>query len=416
MAKRLLILGSTGSIGKSTLKVLAYQKETNEFAYDYEVSGLFANSNIETLVDQVQTFSPSFCGLFDESKKDEFNLALKAKLNSTQYNRLTIVCGKKAINQLVASANFDVVMGAIVGFAGLETSLIALESDKTLLLANKESLVVGGHLIKETLQKHPKAKLIPVDSEHNAIYQSLPLTCQQNICAMNLKESGVEKLLLTASGGPFLNFPLDEFVKISPAQALKHPNWSMGAKITIDSSTLMNKGLELIEACVLFNCTPEQIQTVIHPQSIVHSGVQYIDKSLIVQMGPTDMCVPIAYALNYPSRSVSSCKTLDLFSLSGLTFAAVDNKRFPNFVLTQECYKLGFTYTCALNAANEITVAAFLENIISYPDIYKYNKETVYAIKNLGLDPEYYSYAKILEIDHLARDICRKLIAKDLKD
>ncbi|RIY33071.1 1-deoxy-D-xylulose-5-phosphate reductoisomerase [Psittacicella melopsittaci] len=405
MQKRILILGSTGSIGTSTLKVLAYQNNPTKS----KISGLFANSNVNKLVEQVVQFKPEYCGLFDASYQNQLEQELRQKLGD-QASQIHVICGKENINKLVASDVANVVVGAIVGFAGLESSLLALNSGKTLLLANKESLVVGGHLIKQALLNNPQAKLIPVDSEHNAIFQCLPLEVQNNVCHCDLDEVGVEKIVLTASGGPFLHLELDKFNEITPEQALKHPNWSMGAKVTIDSSTLMNKGLEFIEACVLFNCHPDKIKTIIHPQSIVHSGVEYLDKSLLVQMGPTDMCVPIAYALNYPQRDVSSVQSLDLFKLQGLTFFPVDYQRYPNFALAIESFKLGYTYTCILNAANEVTVEAFLAKKISYLDIYKFNKQTLETMQKMGFASQYFDFAKIKEIDLQARVICQNLI------
>ncbi|MFC6276985.1 1-deoxy-D-xylulose-5-phosphate reductoisomerase [Psittacicella hinzii] len=411
MSRRIIILGSTGSIGSSTLQVLSQQQAyQGEKPYDNQIVGLFANASIEKLVKQVLTYKPRFCGLFDESKEQQLVNALKHKLDAQTFSQLQIVCGGNAIADLVASSSVDVVVGAVVGFAGLETSLAALNAGKTLLLANKESLVVGGHLIKQALRNNPQAQLIPVDSEHNAIFQSLAEQAQKELCFMDLQAYGVEKILLTASGGPFLHKPLEEFATIDVAQALKHPNWAMGPKITIDSSTLMNKGLELIEACVLFNCKVEQVHTVIHPQSIIHSGVEYLDKSLIVQMGPTNMCVPIAYALNYPHRFISAMQSLDLMKLNALTFLPVDYARFPNFKLAQECYNLGFTYTCALNAANEVTVQAFLDGKIKYLDIYKYNKLTIEHLRSLNLQPEYYTYEEIYALDQQARQVCLSLI------
>ncbi|RIY34680.1 1-deoxy-D-xylulose-5-phosphate reductoisomerase [Psittacicella gerlachiana] len=410
MQRKVLILGSTGSIGTSTLKVLAYQQANNLQAYNHSISGLFANSSVDKLVEQVKEFKPKYCGLFDQSYESVFTEKLKATLSEQEFTNTCIICGSENINKLIASNYFDVVVGAIVGFAGLETSLTALNSGKTLLLANKESLVVGGHLIKQALLNNPKAKLIPVDSEHNAIFQCLPKEIQDNICACDLEQVGVSKLILTASGGPFLHLDLKDFTQISPEQALKHPNWAMGAKITIDSSTLMNKGLEFIEACVLFNCDPDKIKTIIHPQSIVHSGVEYLDKSILVQMGPTDMKVPIAYAINYPERNVSSVESLNLFTLQGLTFFEVDFERYPNFQLAIEAYKLGFTYTCILNAANEVTVAAFLNKQIKYLDIYKFNKLTLEKMLAMNFEQAYFDFAKIKEIDAQARIVCQNLI------
>ncbi|RIY33424.1 1-deoxy-D-xylulose-5-phosphate reductoisomerase [Psittacicella hinzii] len=409
MQRNIHILGSTGSIGNSTLKVLSYQLE-NKINPHNQIKGLYANSSVDKLVEQVKTYKPKYCGLFSIEHIDTLKQKLQEQLTEQEYNDIIVVSGEEEISKVISSEECDLVVGAIVGFAGLKTSLTTLKAGKELLLANKESLVVGGHLIKQALKENKKAKLIPVDSEHNAIFQCLDEKSQQNICFCDLKSAGVNKIMLTASGGPFLHLDLDKFDSISPEMALKHPNWSMGAKITIDSSTLMNKGLEFIEACVLFNCDPDDIQTVIHPQSIVHSGVEYLDKSILVQMGPTDMCVPIAYALNYPERQLSSVDSLDLYKLQGLTFFPVDYDRYPNFALAVESIKLGYTYTCALNAANEVAVEAFLQRRIKYTDIFKYNKLTLEQIKSEGYEKEYFDYSMVEEIDRKAREYCTKFI------
>lgn len=428
-----VILGSTGSIGTSTLKVLSAQQTQLYHAQTShkQVYGLFANSSVEKLVAQVVQFKPAYCGLFDATRSAELRSALQAStLTPAELSQITILSGEDEILSLIQSDSVDIIMGAIVGFAGVKTSLAALHAGKTLLLANKETLVACGHLIAHALATNPRAKLIPVDSEHNAIYQALNPEVQAQVCHCDLPSAGVSKILLTASGGPFLRKDLAEFAQIRVQDALKHPNWSMGAKVTIDSSTLMNKGLEFIEASVLYNCPASMINTVIHPQSIVHSGVEYVDRSLVVQMGPTDMCVPIAYALNYPYRDNSAIAPLELTSLSGLTFEAVDYQRYPNFQLAQQALQSGALYTCAMNAANEVVVTAFLEQRIGYLDIFKYNSlvleqlahqlqhelgvtsDTSLAAGKLLKDtPLTYNYEFMVQVDALARRLATSLIA-----
>lgn len=413
MKQNLVILGSTGSIGTSTLKVLdfQYKQDPTSLQQYHNVYGLFANRNFRKLAEQVAKYKPKFCGLFDKSRQIEFERYL-ADISYPIFKTTTFIYGEEEIISFITSANVDKIVNAIVGFAGLKSSLASIAADKTLLLANKESLVVGGHLIKQLLKQHDQARLIPIDSEHNAIFQSLPPKVQQNICNCNLDTAGISRLLLTGSGGPFLTRALEDFKYITAQSALKHPNWSMGPKVTIDSATMMNKGLEFIEAAVLYNCRSDQILTVIHPQSIVHSGVEYLDSSLIVQMGPTDMCVPIAYALNYPYRNVSSVQSLDLFSLQGLTFKPVDPLRYPNFILAVKAFEYGFNYTCALNAANEVAVNAFLHEKIGYLDIYRYNRLALEYLEGLNL-PEATSYQAIYKIDQSIRKAVTKMIAKN---
>lgn len=428
---RVVILGSTGSIGTSTLKVLSAQQQAQLGATTQpkQITGLFANSSVSKLVAQVKEHQPRYCGVFSLQHAQQLKDQLAQELSPQQLQQLTVVCGEDAIIELLSSDQVDMVMGAIVGFAGVRTSLATLNAGKTLLLANKETLVTCGHLIAQALANNKQAKLIPVDSEHNAIFQALDSEQQRNICFCDLTKAGVRQLILTASGGPFLRLPLTEFSNITPAQALKHPNWAMGAKVTIDSSTLMNKGLEFIEAAVLYNCPASMIKTIIHPQSIVHSGVEYLDGSMVVQMGPTDMCVPIAYALNYPARDIAGVAPLELSKLSGLTFEEVDLERYPNFKLAQQALEQGPIVTCALNAANEITVAAFLAGTISYQDIYRLNAAVMAKVPTLlkqlpqkttspiltsgqlfkDLSSEY-DYSYMQQLDQLVRQVTAQLL------
>lgn len=384
MAQKIVILGSTGSIGISTLDVI----NEND---GYEIFALVAHKNIDLMLKQCQKFTPEIAILTDLASFSDFcekSVAVNLKTKLYQDNQ--------AVLDVVTSPEVDIVVSAIVGAAGVEATLAALNAGKKVLLANKESLVTSGSLFMQNIQY--EGQLLPVDSEHNAIFQVLPAPIQAWAGKHNLSDFGIEKIVLTGSGGPFRKTPLDQFEAITKAQALNHPNWSMGAKITIDSATMMNKGLEFIEACWLFNAKPEQIEVLIHPESIVHSMVRYLDGSVLAELGVPDMKTPIAYALGYPKRIKSGVAAID-FTQKPLTFEAVDFSRFPCLKLAIEAFSLGQYATTALNAANEITVAAFLADKIKFTDISKINAK-VMAMTKVS---EIACLEDVLAVDKIAR-------------
>lgn len=347
--KKISILGATGSIGTSTLDVI--RKHPNE----YQVFALTAYSSIEKLSSQILEFTPEYAVIADESKACELKSLLGSKLGKTQ-----VLTGAQALVDVAEHPDVDMIMAAIVGAAGLPSTIAAAKSGKRILLANKESLVMAGELFLDKV-KRSKAELLPIDSEHNAIFQSLP----DNFSG-DLRESGISKLLLTASGGPFWQTQLEKFDHITPAQAVAHPNWSMGAKISVDSATMMNKALELIEASFLFNCPQEHIEVLIHPQSVVHSMVEYVDGSVIAQLGLPDMRTPIAYGLAWPNRIGSGVGRLKFSQLKNFDFYEPDDTRFPALELARYACKEGHGLPAVLNAANEVAVEAFLREQIGF--------------------------------------------------
>lgn len=349
--QQVCVLGSTGSIGVSTLDVLA--SNSDRFA----IYALTANTSIELLVEQCAKFSPKYAVVRDESRYQALKQRIEALGCGTE-----VLAGEKALCDVATTHEVDTVMAAIVGAAGLEPTLAAVAAGKRVLLANKESLVMSGKLFMQAA-KRASALVLPIDSEHNAIFQCLPQPYT------SLANSGVKKILLTGSGGPFRDTPLAELDGVTPDQACAHPNWSMGRKISVDSATMMNKGLEFIEACWLFDAAPEQIDIVVHPQSIIHSMVQYVDGSVLAQMGNPDMRTPIAHCLDWPNRIESGVASLDFFALQGLDFCQPDYQRFPALTLATNAIKSGGTYPVALNAANEIAVALFLNGKIKFTDI-----------------------------------------------
>jgi len=345
LKKRLAILGSTGSIGKQALQVVDEQSEY------FEVEALTAFQNIELLVEQAKKYKPNVVVVGNE----EYYHQVFDELDPLD---IQVYAGEKAIEQIVEMDSIDLVVMAIVGFAGLKPTLAALENRKTVALANKEALVVAGQIISETsLRKN--AHIIPIDSEHSAIFQ----------CLMGEMNNPVQKIILTASGGPFLDFTEEEIKNVTAKQALKHPTWNMGDKVSIDSATMINKGLEAIEAKWLFDLKPEQIEVVIHPQSLVHSMVYFEDASVKAQMGEPDMRVPIQFAMTYPNRLKNSIKRLDLIKAGKLEFQVADLKKFSNLALAFEALKIGGNMPCVLNASNEVAVQAFLLNKIGFTDI-----------------------------------------------
>lgn len=350
----LTILGSTGSIGESTLDVVSRHPEK------FRVFALAGHKQVEKLAVQCRTFSPEYAVVADAEHAARLEALLKRDGAATQ-----VLHGAQALVDVASADEVSGVMCAIVGAAGLPSALAAAQKGKTIYLANKETLVVSGALFMETARANGAA-VLPIDSEHNAIFQVLPRDYTGR-----LNEHGIRSIILTASGGPFLTADLGTFDSITPAQAVKHPNWSMGRKISVDSATMMNKGLELIEAHWLFNCPPDKLEVVIHPQSVIHSMVRYRDGSVLAQLGNPDMRTPIAYCLGLPERIDSGVGDLDFDALSALTFQKPDFDRFPCLKLAYEAMNAGGAAPCVLNAANEAAVAAFLDGQIKFTDIAK---------------------------------------------
>ncbi|MDH2998067.1 1-deoxy-D-xylulose-5-phosphate reductoisomerase [Pasteurellaceae bacterium LFhippo2] len=392
--KKLVILGSTGSIGKSTLSVVEHNPQ------QYQVFALVGGKNVELMVEQCVQFQPRFAALDDENAAQQLAQQLKTLNIKTE-----VLSGQQAICELSAHPEVDMVMAAIVGAAGLLPTLSAVKAGKQVLLANKESLVTCGQLFIDEAKKSG-AKILPVDSEHNAIFQSLPPEAQNKVGFCPLAELGVSKIILTGSGGPFRMKPLDEFATITPAQAVAHPNWSMGKKISVDSATMMNKGLEYIEARWLFNASADEMEIIIHPQSIIHSMVRYIDGSVIAQMGNPDMRTPIAHTMAYPNRINAGVEPLDFFKLKELTFIEPDFARYPNLKLAIDAFAEGQYATTAMNAANEIAVEAFLNEQIRFTDIVEVNRSVVENIAPIQVK----EIADVLHIDRLAREVAKQTV------
>nr|WP_314553369.1 1-deoxy-D-xylulose-5-phosphate reductoisomerase [uncultured Neisseria sp.] len=350
----LTILGSTGSIGESTLDVVSRHPEK------FRVFALAGHRQVDKLAAQCKQFRPEYAVVGDAGHAAELEKKLKQEGIDTQ-----VLYGAQALIDVASADEVSGVMCAIVGAAGLPSALAAARKGKTIYLANKETLVVSGALFMETARQNG-ATVLPIDSEHNAIFQVLPRDYTGR-----LNEHGINSIILTASGGPFLNADLSTFDSITPEQAVKHPNWSMGRKISVDSASMMNKGLELIEAHWLFNCPPEKLEVVIHPQSVIHSMVRYRDGSVLAQLGNPDMRTPIAYCLGLPERIDSGVGELDFGALSALTFQEPDFDRFPCLKLAYQALNAGGVAPCVLNAANEVAVAAFLDKRIKFTDIAK---------------------------------------------
>ena len=345
MKKKIAILGSTGSIGTQTLDVVRANPDR------FEVYAISGNHNVDLLIAQAREFQPEVVCIADESRYPQLKEAL-ADLP------LKVWAGADAIAQMVTFDSIDIVVAAMVGYAGLRPTIEAIKAGKTIALANKETLVVAGELICALAQQY-HSPIIPVDSEHSAIFQSL----------VGEDRNEIEKILLTASGGPFRQFTLEQMKTVTAAQALKHPNWEMGAKITIDSASMMNKGFEVIEAKWLFGIPAEKIQVLIHPQSIVHSGIQFRDGAIKAQLGAPDMRLPIQYALTFPERVASDFPRADLFAIQNLTFEQPDMERFPNLRLAYEATAKGGNIPCVLNAANEVVNLAFREGRCGFLEI-----------------------------------------------
>jgi len=382
--RRLSILGATGSIGKSTLDLIRRAPEG-----EFKIAALTANVNADLLADIALEFEADFVALGDESHAD----TLKERLQGTD---IKYGIGRQAVIE-AGQMNADFVMCSIIGAAGLEPTLAAIDQGCHIGLANKESLVCAGALVLERARKSG-AKILPIDSEHNAIFQVLESDHPQ----------GVERLILTASGGPFLNGSIDDIRKKKACDALKHPIWDMGAKITIDSATMMNKGLELIEASYLFDRPASQIDVVVHPQSIIHSMVEYVDGSVLAQMGTPDMRTPIAHAIAWPKRMSAPVERLDLTKLSGLTFFEPDLKKFPALRIAREALNAGGQATNILNAANEVAVSAFLNDMIGFYDISDVSERTLSGLQ--GDVAKCSELEAILAVDEQARQTATDLI------
>ena len=381
MKRQLAILGSTGSIGTQALEVV------DEHSDLFEIYALTANNQVDLLINQARRFMPEVVVIANEQKYPELKEALEDL-------PIKVWAGSEAIAQVVQAEPIDMVLTAMVGYSGLKPTISAIKAGKAIALANKETLVVAGELITELATEY-KVPILPVDSEHSAIFQ----------CLAGEWENPVEKVLLTASGGPFRTKSLEELAFVTKAQALKHPNWNMGAKVTIDSASMMNKGFEMIEAKWLFGLAPEQVQVLVHPQSIIHSMVQFEDGSVMAQLGVPDMKLPIAYAFSYPKRLKSKAPRLDFNLYSSLTFEEPDMVRFRNLAFAYEAIRKGGNMPCILNAANEIVVAAFLQDKIGFLRMSDVIEETMQKVAFIE-KPTYDDYVLT---DAEARSVAKKL-------
>ncbi|VAW74441.1 1-deoxy-D-xylulose 5-phosphate reductoisomerase [hydrothermal vent metagenome] len=358
--RQITILGSTGSIGVNTLDVIARHSDR------YQVYALTANQAVERMLSQIQQFTPKFAVIVDHMAAHQLELLIK-NLNQNQNVTIDtqILAGSDALCEVASAEAVTDVMAAIVGAAGLLPTLSAAYTGKKILLANKEALVMTGELMMDAVRDN-NASLLPIDSEHNAIFQCMPSDSERQTVS---NRSGVKKIILTGSGGPFRTTPVKDLENITPDEACAHPNWDMGRKISVDSATLMNKGLELIEACYLFNTTPDKVEIVIHPQSVVHSMVQYVDGSVLAQLGNPDMRTPIAHALAWPERIASGVEPLNLLEIAALEFEKPNDQKFPCLGLAREAILAGSFYTVSLNAANEVAVEQFLREKIGFTNI-----------------------------------------------
>ncbi len=392
MVSRICILGATGSIGCSTLDVIS----RNASLYTVEV--LTANTNYQKLFEQCQQFNPRVAVMACKAAAKELeSLIEKSGL------RIIVESGQQAVNDAAGKYDVEIVVAAIVGAAGLLPTLSGVKANRKILLANKEALVMSGDLFMSKVE-YEGATLLPVDSEHNAIFQSLPTTHKNSAERL----SGVNEILLTGSGGPFINEPLKSLVDKTPEQACAHPNWDMGRKISVDSATMMNKGLELIEACFLFNVDIEKVKIVLHPQSIIHSMVSYVDGSVIAQMGNPDMRTPIAHCLAWPERIEAGVKPLDFYSIQSLDFRPPDFERYPCLKLAIYAAKEGLSAPCILNAANEIAVDAFLEKRIKFTQIAEIIERTLSSSTFESLQ----SIDQIVQANQHARDLASKFVSE----
>lgn len=383
------ILGATGSIGVSTLDVIARHPER------FRVTALTAHRDLDTLARQCERYFPRYAVLADPARARVLADRLAGRRPG-----ITVLSGAAGLEAVAVAPETDYVMAAIVGAAGLMPTLAAARAGKRILLANKESLVMSGHLFMDAVRASG-AELLPIDSEHNAVFQCLPVGY-----GAGLSTVGVTRILLTASGGPFRTWDPAALHAVTPAQACAHPNWVMGRKISVDSATLMNKGLELIEACWLFQTVPERVEVVLHPQSVIHSLVEYADGSLLAQLGNPDMRTPIAHALAWPERMASGVERLDLVAVGRLDFAAPDLVRFPCLRLAREAMEAGGTATAVLNAANEVAVGAFLDEALRFSAIAPVVEETLARVPN----HQAASLEAVLAADSEARAVARNMV------
>ena len=383
------VLGSTGSIGVSTLDVIARHSSR------YHVVALTANRDVEKMAQQCRDFKPRYAVMVDETAAESLAVVLK-----DDGLDIEILAGAEALVKVASLPEVNTVMAAIVGAAGLLPAMAAVRAGKRILLANKEALVMSGKLFMDEVKKN-NAVLLPVDSEHNAIFQCMPSDYRGD-----MKNAGVRQILLTASGGPFRNCDLTELEAVTPEQACAHPNWVMGRKISVDSATMMNKGLEVIEACWLFNAEPSQVQVVIHPQSVIHSLVDYVDGSVLAQLGSPDMRTPIANALAWPERIEAGVEKLDLFGVARLDFETPDFERFPCLRLAYTALETGGTASAILNAANEVAVDAFLNSKLQFTAIASVVEQTLAAIQSENVS----SLDQVLGVDQEARTFAKRLI------
>ncbi|OAI16011.1 MULTISPECIES: 1-deoxy-D-xylulose-5-phosphate reductoisomerase [Methylomonas] len=390
--KGICILGATGSIGVSTLDVVARHSD------QYRVVALTANGNIEALYQQCLVHKPDYAVVANPANADAF----KAKIAGSPIADMTVLAGAEALETVATLDSVDAVMAAIVGAAGLLPTLAAAKAGKTVLLANKEALVMSGQIFMQAIADSG-ATLLPIDSEHNAIFQCMPAGYATGHTAKQAR-----RILLTASGGPFRQTPIADLDAVTPEQAVAHPKWDMGRKISVDSATMMNKGLELIEACLLFNMDPDAIQVVIHPQSIIHSMVDYVDGSVLAQMGNPDMRTPIAYAMAWPERFDSGVAPLNIFEVKHMDFEQPDLNRFPCLRLAYEAIKAGGIMPTVLNAANEVAVDAFLNERIKFTDIAKVIERGMARFQADSAD----SLELILRADSQARQVANDIIAE----
>ncbi|MGN0894953.1 MAG: 1-deoxy-D-xylulose-5-phosphate reductoisomerase [Succinivibrio sp.] len=394
--RNVTILGATGSIGTSTLDVLRRHKD------EFTVHGLTAHSSVDKMLSIIKEFHPKRVAMSDHNSAKNLKLRLLELRIGTD-----VLSGEKGVEELAGDGASDIVVDAIVGAAGLKPVIAAVKTGCVIALANKEALVMSGQIFFETVKKYG-AKVLPVDSEHSAIFQCLPYETQSNLGYCDLKEAKVNKILLTGSGGPFRNTPLDELKKVKAKEAISHPVWSMGPKISVDSATMMNKGLEFIEARYLFNAADDDIKVVIHPQSVIHSMVSFTDGAILAQLGKPDMRTPIAVALGFPKRICSGVGLLDFEKLSELTFMSPDFNRYPCLKLAMQASRAGQGATTVVNAANEIAVAAFLEDRIGFTDISSVVDAT---LQTLG-SPALCSIEEVLQTDAKAREVAQRLVGE----
>ena len=383
------ILGSTGTIGVNTLDVIARHDQ------QFFVTALTANKNVDDLFEQCRQWKPRYAVMADDDCAEKLDKKLKLISSETE-----VFSGIVGLERVASLKETDYVMAGIVGAAGLLPTLAAAKAGKRVMLANKEALVMSGQLFMDAIKENG-AELLPIDSEHNAIFQSMPIDY-----SAGFEQAGIKKILLTASGGPFRNTPVSDLESVTPEQAVAHPNWEMGQKISVDSATMMNKGLEVIEACWLFETDPKHIEVVIHPQSVIHSMVQYNDGSVLAQLGNPDMRTPIAYAMGWPDRIDSGVDDLDMFDIAQLNFERPDLDRFPCLRLAGEAMEAGGTKTTILNAANEIAVEAFLSGELKFSAIPVVIEKTLSAVKGRSAE----SIDVILEADFNAREYSQEAI------